>query len=153
MRNMAVSVVVCLVLCLGANGAAAHCEIPCGIYDDGMRIKLIREHIDTIEKSMAMIRALSAETPVNYNQLVRWIDNKETHASELQHIVAQYFMTQRVKPVDAPGPAQDAYVEQVTVLHRLLISAMKSKQTVEEGHIADMRALVDRFEQLYFHHE
>jgi nickel superoxide dismutase len=28
------------------------CEIPCGIYDDEMRINMIAEHITTIEKSV-----------------------------------------------------------------------------------------------------
>ncbi len=31
-----------------ASYAAAHCEIPCGIYDDEMRINMIAEHITTI---------------------------------------------------------------------------------------------------------
>ncbi|MDY6953871.1 MAG: superoxide dismutase [Ni], partial [Thermodesulfobacteriota bacterium] len=35
--------------------ASAHCEIPCGIYDDQMRIDMIAEHITTIEKSMKQI--------------------------------------------------------------------------------------------------
>jgi nickel superoxide dismutase len=49
---------------------------------------------------MNQIIALNNETPINYNQLVRWIMNKETHADEIQRIVTQYFMTQRIK-VDA----------------------------------------------------
>ena len=28
----------------------AHCEIPCGIYDDQLRLQLMREHVMTIEK-------------------------------------------------------------------------------------------------------
>ncbi|PLX11209.1 MAG: superoxide dismutase, partial [Marinilabiliales bacterium] len=39
----------------------AHCEIPCGIYEDTIRIELIKEHIITIEKSMKMIHELSQE--------------------------------------------------------------------------------------------
>ena len=47
-----------------ANFAASHCEIPCGIYDDAMRIDMIREHISTIEKSMTQITELqSTEVP------------------------------------------------------------------------------------------
>jgi nickel superoxide dismutase len=37
-------------LFLYVNNAAAHCEIPCGIYDDEMRINMVLEHIATIEK-------------------------------------------------------------------------------------------------------
>ena len=30
----------------------AHCQIPCGVYDDAMRVKMIEEHTLTILKSM-----------------------------------------------------------------------------------------------------
>ena len=30
----------------------AHCQIPCGIYDDKMRFTMMAEHVTTIEKSM-----------------------------------------------------------------------------------------------------
>ena len=75
-----------------------HCEIPCGIYDDEMRIKMMAEHITTLEKSMKEIMALSKAPAINYNQIVRWVMNKETHATEFQGIVTQYFMTQRIRP-------------------------------------------------------
>jgi len=77
--------------------ASAHCEIPYGIYDDEMRIKMIKEHIVTIEKSMNQIMKIEKEKKHNSNQLVRWIMNKERHTDEIQEIVTQYFMTQRIK--------------------------------------------------------
>ena len=64
------------------SNADAHCEIPCGIYDDQLRTKLIAEHATTIEKSMKQIMELSKANPINYNQLVRWISNKEAHATK-----------------------------------------------------------------------
>jgi nickel superoxide dismutase len=131
--------------------AMAHCEIPCGIYDDQMRIDMIKENITTIEKSMKQITALSAESPVNYNQLVRWIGNKENHATELQEIVQQYFMTQRIKPAhDKDGKASAAYVEQLTLLHMMLVHAMKAKQTTDLEEVATLRTLTDQFSKAYF---
>ena len=44
----------------------AHCQIPCGIYDDQTRIHLMEEHVATIEKSMKQIEAAA-----NQNQTVR----------------------------------------------------------------------------------
>ena len=76
-----------------ANLAVAHCEIPCGIYGDEMRIQMILENITTIEKSMQQITSIEQEKPLNSNQLVRWIMNKEKHADDLQEIVSQYFLT------------------------------------------------------------
>ena len=127
-----------------AGNAWAHCEIPCGIYDDHMRIHMIEEHITTIEKSMQQIVELSRQTPVNYNQVVRWVTNKEHHADELQHIVTQYFMTQRIKP------DQKDYEKKLTVLHKMLLAAMKAKQTTDLANVADLRERTKEFEGLYF---
>jgi len=131
-------------LCFAATYAAAHCEIPCGIYDDAARINLLGEHVTTMEKSMKRIIALQKETPVNSNQLVRWIMNKEDHANAFQEIVTQYFMTQRIKP------NTQAYSEKLVLLHKMLVYAMKSKQTVDLGNIETLRSLLKEFEALYF---
>jgi nickel superoxide dismutase len=129
----------------------AHCEIPCGIYNDKMRCDLIEEHITTIEKSMNMIIKLSDQETINYNQLVRWINNKEAHANEIQHIVTQYFMTQRVKPVEVKeSEAQGKYVQQLSLLHELLVYSMKAKQTTDLKHISTLKQLIHDFRAAYF---
>ncbi len=58
----------------------SHCEIPCGVYDDEMRFTMIKEHITTIEKAIKKIVNLSGQQPPNFNQIVRWVTNKEKHA-------------------------------------------------------------------------
>jgi nickel superoxide dismutase len=128
------------------SNLGAHCQIPCGIYDDQMRADLIAEHATTIEKSMQQIIALGKANPVNYNQLVRWVSNKEVHATRIQDIVSEYFMTQRIKP------DQKKYTEKLTVLHKILLAAMKCKQTTDVSHVRDLRALLKEFEVLYFGH-
>ncbi len=129
---------------LTSVNALAHCEIPCGIYDDQMRIAMISEHITTIEKSIKEIVKLETAKPVNYNQLVRWVMNKEDHASQLQKIVTQYFMTQRIKP-DTQN-----YNRKLTLLHKMLIQAMKCKQTTDLTHTTAIRVLLKEFGGLYF---
>lgn len=126
------------------SSASAHCEIPCGIYDDEMRMLMIDENITTMEKSMQQITALEKETDHNSNQLIRWIMNKEDHADKLQKIVTQYFMTQRIKPTATQ------YIEKLTVLHKMLIEAMKCKQTTDPAHISSLRELTKEFQVLYF---
>jgi len=130
----------------------AHCEIPCGIYGDSLRIEQIEEHIRTIEKSMNQIKMLSQQGDKNYNQLVRWITNKEEHAKKIQDIVSQYFLHQRIKPVEPSNEeAHERYVTHLKLLHELLIYTMKSKQTTDMGFIEKMRTTVDKFEDAYFH--
>ena len=131
---------------LAVSYAAAHCEIPCGIYDDQMRVNMIAEHITTIEKAMNKITELKGQKPTNDNQLIRWVMNKERHADELQEIVTQYFMTQRIK-VDTKQ-----YSNKLTVLHKLLVYAMRCKQTTDLSNIATLRSLLKEFEGLYFGH-
>lgn len=129
----------------------AHCEIPCGIYDDQMRVDMIAEYITTIEKSMKNIIELSAEKEKNYNQLARWITNKEDHANKIQNIVYQYFLTQRIKPADKnDSKAYAKYVEQLTLLHQLLTVAMKAKQTTDFSITTQARELLQQFDAIYF---
>ena len=129
----------------------AHCEIPCGIYDDQMRIDMLTEHITTIEKSMQMITQLGADGQRNENQLVRWITNKEAHANQIQEIVCQYFLTQRLKPVeDTQSPDHAKYVQQLTALHRMLVYAMKAKQTTDVKNVELLRSTLVEFRRAYF---
>ena len=141
--KVSVIVAVLSALFLTGTNVFAHCEIPCGIYDDEMRMSLIREHAGTIEKSMTKINEL--EKGGNANQLVRWVTNKETHANEVQHIVTQYFMTQRIK-FDAPD-----YDKKLAALHEMLVYAMKCKQTTDVTNVEMLRQAAERFHELYFH--
>lgn len=143
LTSLATGVFVMLIM---AGNLAAHCEIPCGIYDDQLRANLIYEDTVTIEKSMKQIAALSKEAPVNYNQLVRWISNKEEHATKIQHTISQYFMTQRLKP-DA-----QKYLDKLSVLHKMLLAAMKCKQSTDIANVQILRSLLKEFEIMYFGH-
>ena len=105
-----------------------HCQIPCGIYDDLMRIHQMEEHVLTIEKSINKL----ADNP-NDNQTVRWVVNKEVHADELSDIVTYYFMTQRIKP------GMPEYVNKLSLLHELLVTSMKVKQEADLAHVAKLR--------------
>ena len=144
-------VLIAVILSASATMAFGHCEVPCGIYGDEMRFEMIKEHITTIEKAMKQITELSGAGDRNYNQIVRWVSNKEKHAEELQHIVQQYFMTQRVKPVDpSKGDDHEAYLKKLHLLHGMLVSAMKAKQTTDLGYIEKLRKLTEEFYVAYF---
>ncbi len=127
-----------------AASAGAHCQIPCGIYDDAARITEMKEHVTTIEKSMKEITSLKPDSPQNNNQLVRWVNNKEAHADKLTEIITYYFLAQRIKP-DAEN-----YEAKLKNLHGMMIECMKAKQTVDLGHVEKLRSLIAEFENLYF---
>ncbi len=131
--------------------AYSHCQVPCGIYDDEARFDLIAEHITTVEKSMKLIESLSAQQKPNMNQVVRWVNNKEKHADEISHIVTYYFMAQRVKlPAKGNTKAYNEYVKKLTLLHEMLIYAMKTKQTTDLDNVEKLRSLLDEFHKVYF---
>ena len=124
-----------LALTLTAVTAFAHCEIPCGIYDDPAKIAEMRQDVTTIEKSMKSIIELSAAGEKNYNQIVRWVTNKEDHANKLQDAATQYFMFQRIKPVEPSDSAYAGYITQMTLMHKITVHAMKAKQTTDLAEI------------------
>ena len=107
-----------LACCLLAPAAPlwAHCEIPCGVYGDDARFAAIEEDLTTIEKSMTQIAALAGQSDAqSANQLARWVANKEEHANKIQHVVTQYFMTQRLKEVEEGDEAMAAYTDKLVL--------------------------------------
>ena len=143
------SVFTAFLVSLGSiHDAGAHCQIPCGIYDDPARFVALMEHVTTIEKSMLQISKLSSGA--NSNQIVRWTNNKEHHADALAHIVTYYFMAQRIKPApEGDSAAAAAYAKHLSLLHHMLVHAMKCKQTIDPEHCAKLEGLITEFQASY----
>ena len=82
----------------------AHCQVPCGIFDDPVRVTQLKEDAATVRKAMVQINELSgAGTALSLNQATRWIMAKEDHAKAIISTVAEYMLCQRVKKVRAPS--------------------------------------------------
>lgn len=139
-----------LVLLTTSPEILSHCEIPCGIYDDDMRIHMMEEHIATIEKSIKQIHELQQAPEVNLNQVIRWTVNKEKHADQLSDIVTQYFMKQRVKPADSSDEkAYDTYISRLTSLHKIMIYSMKCKQGTDLDNVDKLKENLAKFKSVY----
>ena len=148
-KKLALGIVVLFAVVFGSL-AYSHCQVPCGIYGDDARFVTIAEHITTIEKSMKQIEELTAQEPVNANQIVRWVNNKEKHADEISEIVTYYFMAQRVKlPPAGDKKAYNDYVKKLTLLHELLVYSMKAKQTTDLGNVEKLKVTLDKFHHAY----
>ena len=155
MKRFAIAAISVASTFAAAATVGAHCQIPCGIYNDELRVQLIEEDITTIEKSMNEINRLGAMEQIDYNQLVRWIDNKEAHAQKIQDVVTAYFMAQRIKP---PTNHEDKdvvnqYLHKLALLHAIQIHAMKAKQGTELKEVEMLRDLVNKFRAAYFGEE
>ncbi len=142
--------ILCAALFIGAAGVYGHCEIPCGIYGDDLRFAALDEDIRTVEKSMRQIAELSADPGANANQIARWVMNKEVHADRIREAVAQYFLAQRIKlPDEGDAAAVEAYRDQLARLHKLIVHAMKSKQTTDLAHPAALQETLKAFREAY----
>ncbi len=153
MNRLALTTLAGLFLILGVDRfAAAHCEVPCGIYGDQLRFEGMLEDTATIEKAIKQINELSKGQggTLGVNQGVRWVMTKETHATSIQGVIAQYFMTQRLKPADpADAAAWGKYVDKLTKAHAVMRNAMKSKQSVDGASAETLRASILAFHKAY----
>ncbi len=102
---------------------SAHCQVPCGIYDDHARVTGMLEDAATVSKAVAQLAELEGKSDVqSLNQITRWVANKESHAQKVIATISDYFLTQRVKV------SQEDYAERLAKHHAVILAAMKAKQ-------------------------
>lgn len=114
-------------ICTVASVALAHCQVPCGIYDDQLKFQQMLQDEHTISKAQLQLGELTGGDidPQAVNQMIRWTTTKEEHATNIQRIIADYFLTQRIKPDN------EKYTAQLTAAHTVMIAAMKCKQSAD----------------------
>jgi len=128
-------------------GVNAHCQIPCGIYNDHARVMSMLEDTVTIEKSIKMIQELSSSKDAqSQNQLVRWIMNKEAHAQKIISTVCDYFLTQRIKP------GGKDYSERLENHHKVIVDAMEAKQNTGMEFVKTLRKDIEALLPYYPEH-
>jgi nickel superoxide dismutase len=141
-----------LAFVLGSTQLAnAHCEVPCGIFADQQRFEAMLEDTATIQKAMSQIQELAKkDDALSVNQRTRWVATKEDHANKTQQVIAQYFMTQRLKPADpADVAAWGSYIGKLTKAHAVMRAAMKCKQSVDPANADALRDTILAFHQAY----
>ena len=107
-----------------------HCQVPCGIFDDPVRVTLLKEDAATVRKAMVQINELStAGTALALNQSTRWIVTKEDAAKNIITTVSEYMLCQRVKK--ELFETNEEYLQALGVHHGVLAAAVKTKQVVD----------------------
>lgn len=147
-RLTVISLVACAAIGSIARYAYAHCEVPCGIYADQRRFEEMLEDQQTIAKAIDGVREIasgleSGADAVSINQVSRWVATKESHATNTQHIIAQYFMTQRIKPTS------QNYTKKLTAAHAVMVASMKCKQTADPASAKALRKAILDFYRAY----
>ena len=121
-----------------------HCQVPCGVYTDELRFMQMLEDQTTIEKSSKLILELSnKDDGQSHNQLARWVATKESHASKIQKIIAEYFLTQRIKS------SSKHYEKLLKGAHSVMVAAMKCKQYTETSAANDLKSSILAFQKIY----
>ncbi len=130
--------------------AVAHCQVPCGIYDDAARINRLREDAATIAKAVGKIQELAGSHDVAaFNQASRWVMTKEEHASHIIEVVSKYFLTQKVKVATGGGDAYQAYLKKLADHHAVMSAAMKTKQTVSPDAVRKLEHAIEGLAKHY----
>ncbi|MFT7624426.1 MAG: nickel superoxide dismutase [Myxococcota bacterium] len=124
--------------------ASAHCQVPCGIYDDHARVDAMLEDVSTIAKAVSKIGSLAAKRDAqSLNQATRWIHTKEVHASRIITTISEYFLTQKIKvPKAGDKDGLRRYRQQLADHHKVMKLAMKAKQTVDSNVVDDLRKAI-----------
>lgn len=138
-------------LLLAPQPGWSHCQVPCGIYDDYMRVRGMLEDAETVAKAARMIGELTGKTdPQSHQQLVRWVFNKEEHAQKIISTIADYFLTQRVKA------SMDDYETRLVKHHTVIVNAMEAKQQSDvaaaEKLAKSIEALLEYYPEHHHHH-
>ena len=121
-----------------------HCQVPCGIYADQHRFEQMLEDQATIEKAGKLIAELAGKNdPLSRNQLSRWVATKEAHATNVQRIIADYFLAQRIK-----STAKN-YEKQLVTAHGVMVAAMKCKQGVDAASAESLKKAILALHKAY----
>jgi nickel superoxide dismutase len=100
---------------------------------------------------MSMIKGLSGKSDAqSINQMIRWVNTKESHADKIQETVSSYFLAQRIKPKKKGAAGRQKYVNQTLLLQQLIVAAMKCKQNVDQSRCEAASDLVVEFSVSYF---
>ena len=114
---------------LTPQAATAHCQVPCGIFDDAARVHAMLEDARTIAKACRLMAELDGKTdPQSRQQFIRWTNEKEAHAQKIIEVTANYFMAQRVKT------SMEDFNDRLLAHHAVILAAMRAKQNADASY-------------------
>jgi nickel superoxide dismutase len=129
---------------IATQTAHAHCQVPCGIYDDSARLQTMLEDAATITKATTQLAELAGKHDAqSINQSTRWVLNKEQHAQRIIATISDYYLTQRVKP------SQADYTERLAKHHAVIIAAMQAKQNADGSYAAALTETIEALAAYY----
>jgi nickel superoxide dismutase len=128
---------------VGFERAAAHCDIPCGIYDP------ITAQIDalTVVRMMDLMHDLdkAGQQGVEYlNSMTRYIEVKEKHAEDCKHQI-RVIWGDFIKPEHV-----EKNPELNPLVHKIMKLGSKSRQTVDRAAGEELLEAVNQFAEIFW---
>mmetsp|Transcript_172826 Transcript_172826/g.554048 ORF Transcript_172826/g.554048 Transcript_172826/m.554048 type:complete len:181 (-) Transcript_172826:384-926(-) len=131
----------------GAQVVRCHCQVPCGIFHDDGRLFQLVEDAMTIRKAVTQMQELHRSGKLqDQHQMMRWIVTKEEHAAKIMHIIADYFLAQKVKKELL---SEHDYHEVLALHHGVMVAAMKTKQSSEVGPVDALDQAIAALKPVY----
>ena len=132
---------------VAASLARGHCQVPCGIFTDDHRVKAMQEDAQTIRKAIVQAQELHKNTSLqDLQQIIRWVQTKEDHASKIMETSGTYFMAQKIKKAEL---STEDYHNMLSLHHAVMVAAMKTKQSADLAPVDDLDAALKAIEPIY----
>jgi len=135
------------------NDLGAHCQLPCGVMNDDLQFAMLSESAENISKACIAILQTQND-PNSLNQTIRWVNEKDACANKICTILTEYFLAQRITPVDPDSDKQqyERYIRQLTLIHKLTRACHAAKQSAQPAKADDLKRLLQQFQQAFGHH-
>lgn len=121
----------------------AHCQMPCGIYNDQMVYDKIDEYYKTMVKAVSALNDNKFTNLHDRNQFIRWVTQKDKQSDEMADVICTYFLMQKIPPDD-----EDSF-DLVKSAHKLLFLIVAIKQNVDLKIVNEFGKEWDHFKQLF----
>lgn len=131
---------------LRCGAIEAHCQMPCGIYNDAMVFDKGDEYVLTMYKGISVLNNSPFSTVKEKNDFVRWVINKEKMSDALAEVITTYFLQQKIKPGDSDSP------KRLESAHKLLFGLVAIKQNTTLDFVEEFSKEWEKF-KLMFHRE
>merc|ERR1711879_209316 len=89
---------------------------------------------------------------LNINQITRWVNTKEEHASKIITLMGEYCLSQRVKPPGdpkSPFSEEKDYIAALEAHHGVMLKAVTCKQTVDSANADKLSEAIELCSKMY----
>lgn len=134
---------VVLAVSVNPSSLKGHCQMPCGIFYDGVVFDQVDQYIETMVKAVNVLQSNQFKTTQDRNTFVRWVIQKENNSNEISNLISTYFLQQKIKL------GEENTVNRLVSAHKLLVYLVQIKQSVDGEAINRFYEEWENFKQFF----